>query len=78
MSGPDAHHHGSQILQAGFSWKKASDATAVEFPPAPLHIQPTAENEKYSKLSNGLIPPLSQLKLLSLGGVHTPMHSCGL
>ena len=77
VSGADAHHHGGQILQAGFSWRKASDATAVECPPAPFHLQSVTENEKYSKLSNGLIPQLSQLKLLSLG-VHTPMHSCGL
>jgi hypothetical protein len=71
VSGADAHHHGGQILQAGFSWRKASDATAVECPPAPFDLEPATENEKYSKLSNGLIPPLSQLKLLSLGGAHT-------
>ena len=71
VSGPDAHHHGGQILQAGFSWRKASDATAVECPPAPFDLKAVTENEKYSKLSNGFIPPLSQLKLLSLGGAHT-------
>ena len=71
VSGADAHHHGGQILQAGFSWRKASDATAVECPPAPFDLKAVTENEKYSKLSNGFIPPLSQLKLLSLGGAHT-------
>ena len=30
LGGSEAHVHGDEILTAGFSWKKASDATAVE------------------------------------------------
>jgi len=58
-------------LQAGFSWQKASDATAVEAPPAPFNAESIAANDRYEQLSGGFIPPLSQLKLLSLGGGHT-------
>ena len=33
LTGPDSHAHGEEILDIGFSWKKAADATAQELPP---------------------------------------------
>jgi len=73
ISGADSQHHGEDILDVGFSWKKASDATAFEVPPPS-----TAETEANTKfnnlmvdLSNSLIPPLTFLKLLSVGGSFT-------
>lgn len=71
VGGSEAHHHGARILQAGFSWKKSSDATAFECPPEPHDADAKAENDTLVNLSGGLIPPLAQLKLLSVGGGHT-------
>ena len=71
VGGSEAHFHGRQILQAGFSWAKAADATSVEAPPPPLDKEAVEENEKFVSLSDGLIPPLSQMKLMSVGGGHT-------
>jgi len=71
VGGSEAHWHGAQVLQAGFSWAKAADATAIEAPPPPHDNEAVAANAKYVSLSDGLIPPLSQMKLLSIGGGHT-------
>ena len=71
VGGSEAHFHGAQILQAGFSWAKAADATAVEAPPYPHDMEAAAANDKFVSLSDGLIPPLSQMKLMSIGGGHT-------
>ena len=74
VGGSEAQVHGLQVLsKAGFSLKKASDATAFQSPPA--HTQHFREakafNDKQCSLSNGLVPPLSKLILLSVGGTHT-------
>ena len=71
VGGSEAHHHGAQILQAGFSWQKAADAAAVECPPPPYDEEARTSNEAFVALSDGLIPPLEQLKLLSIGSGHT-------
>ena len=71
VSGSEAHHHGAQILRSGFSWRKAADATAFEVPPPPHDTEAKACNEQFAALSGGAIPPLQQLKLLSVGGGHT-------
>ncbi len=75
VEGLESHTHGMQILQSGFSWKKAADAAAVEA----KHDDKEAwdANERIVHLSGGFIPPLQQLKLLSVGGGRTPMPSCG-
>ena len=56
-------------MTAGWSWAKAADATAFEF----LEGDKAAieANDRWIKLSGGLLPELSQLKLLSVGGAHT-------
>jgi hypothetical protein len=71
VGGLESHIHGMQILQAGFSWKKAADAAAVEA----KHDDKEAweANERFVHLSGGFIPPLHQLKLLSVGG---GTHQC--
>ena len=71
VGGSEAHHHGAQILKAGFSWSKCSDVVAIESPPAPHDAEAVAANLQYEALSDGLIPPLHMLRLLSLGGGHT-------
>ena len=71
VGGSEAHHHGSDILKMGFSWKKAADATAFECPPPPYDDEAQKLNTEWVELSNGLIPPLRQLRLLSVGGAHT-------
>ena len=69
LSGADVHAHGDEILQSGFSWRRASDATAVEIDPTDKDAK--SFNEKLANLSGGLIPALRQLKLLSIGSSHT-------
>jgi hypothetical protein len=72
VGGSEAHHHGAQILKTGFSWAKASDAAAFEVP-TDTHALEEARtvNDGIVALSGGFIPPLVQLRLLSVGGGHT-------
>eukprot|EP00971_Amphidinium_carterae_P342682 6482083-Amphidinium_carterae.1 len=65
------HQHGHEILQAGFSWSKCQDATAVEVPPSPLDKAAKDLNTKVVEMSKGLLPVLPDIKLLSLGSGHT-------
>ena len=69
VGGLESHTRGMQILQSGFSWKKAADAAVVEA----KHDDREAwdANERFVHLSGGFIPPLQQLKLLSVEGAHT-------
>lgn len=69
VGGSESHHHGDKILQAGWSWRKCSDATCVEHDPT--DEQAVKDNELFVSLSGGYIPPLAQLKYLSIGGGHT-------
>ena len=63
------HQHGEQILQQGFSFKKASDATCIEVRDG-VAPEDLAMNTETVALSNGLLPPLTSLKALSVGGAH--------
>ena len=74
LSGADVHTHGDEILQSGFSWRRASDATAVEIDPNDIDAK--SLNDKLANLSGGLIPTLRQLKLLSIGSSHTNSFTC--
>ena len=67
----DAHTHGGQILKCGFSWAKAADAACVEAPPAPHDRDAKESNQRLIELSSGHIPPLAQIRYLSIGGGHT-------
>ena len=60
---------------AGFSWRKASDATAVQAPP-----QGSAElervlriNKQLAESSNDMLPPLNEggIRIMGVGGNHT-------
>ena len=62
VGGSEAQHHGLKVRKAGFSWQKASDATAFER--APDDIASVKWNDELVKMSGGLIPPLVALKLL--------------
>ena len=64
------HQHGEQILAQGFSFKKAADATCVEVGGC-VSPEDDAINKDTVALSNGLLPPLTALKALSVGGAHT-------
>ena len=63
--------HGAKITRQGLSWKKASDATAVEPPTNKKLDDAIKDNNKWVELSNGLLPPLSDMKALSIGGANT-------
>ena len=67
----EAHHHGARIVQSGWSWSKASDVSALECPPPPYDRDAQQMNKLYVDMSEGGIPPLRLLKLLSIGGAHT-------
>ena len=69
VAGADSHAHGDQIIIAGFSWRKASDATAIEADPQDAEAR--AFNDCLVALSDGLIPMLTMLKLVSVGSSHT-------
>ena len=71
VGGSEAHHHGAQILQAGFSWARAADAACFECPPGEKGAEAKSCNDRLVALSQGLIPPLAQIKYLSVGGGHT-------
>ena len=51
--------------------KKASDATAAEVPPPPHDEAELKSNRALEDRSRGLIPPLTELKYVSVGGSHT-------
>ena len=71
VGGSEAHHHSADIIEIGFSWRKASDAAAFEWPPAPHDSKAQEVNITWVELSGGYIPSSTQLKLLSVGGGHT-------
>ena len=66
------HKHGEEIMRLGFSLSKCADATAVEKPPPPPFDNHELEfNDKIIAMSNGMLPPLGEMQLLSLAGGHT-------
>ena len=71
VGGSEAHHHGAKILKAGFSKAKCNDVCAMEVPPHPKDKEAVQSNTELVALSSGTIPPLAQLRLLSVGGGHT-------
>lgn len=74
MVGRDAHDHGAWILKNGFSYKKCDDV--VCFTHNPADTAAVDFNKTLVDLSGGLIPPLAELRFLSVGG-GTPTPSCG-
>ena len=71
VGGTEAQKHGKDVLTEGFSWKKASDAACFDCPPPPLDAEHKAFNRAMCDQSQGIIPPLSMLTALSVGGSHT-------
>ena len=63
--------HGGKILSIGFPQKSCGNATEMRCPPEPFDEMPTAWNDQQIAVSDGLIPKLGQLQILSLGGGHT-------
>ncbi|MDA8582877.1 hypothetical protein N9L68_01565 [bacterium] len=71
VGGTEAQKHGKDVLTEGFSWKKASDAACLDCPPPPLDAEHKAFNRSMCDQSQGIIPPLSVMTALSVGGSHT-------
>ena len=65
------HEHGHDVVRSGFSWSKASDAVALEVPPAPHNAEILRTNKELVHLSDGLVPEFGHLKLAAVGGSHT-------
>ena len=63
-----SHHHGHDIIQQGWSWRKASDAVAVQH-------DGDEELEEFNKtivnLSDGMFPEIQNMSLLSISASHT-------
>ena len=71
VGGADSQHLGFGILQVGWSWSKAKDATAIQSPPGSLTTEAAEYNKMLVDASDGLIPPLTLMRCLTIGGGHT-------
>ena len=72
VSGIAVHQHGAKILKAGWSAKKCSDVCAFEVDSSSDHSSSLASsNDQLVRLAGGLLPQLSGLRLVSVGGAHT-------
>ena len=73
ISAAEVHKHGMDILTAGFSLRKAADATAIEADAEWSNHwqQANTFNDNLVKLADGMLPKLEELKLLSIGSSHT-------
>ena len=63
-----SHNHGYEICMQGWSWRKASDAVAVEYVG---DEESKTFNEQLVALSDGMFPPLASMTLLSISASHT-------
>ena len=71
--GIDATHSqnlGNNILKVGWSWRKCADSSAIQSPPEPWLKFVNESNRELSALSGDLIPPISQIDILTMGGGH--------
>ena len=67
--GAEAHAHGATIMRQGFSLKKCEDVVVFT-----CKADDTAShdfNRQLVALSQGQIPPLAELRFVSVGGAHT-------
>ena len=71
VGGTEAQKHGKDVLTEGFSWKQAADAACFDCPPPPLDAEHKAFNIHMCDQSQGIIPALSLLSAISVGGSHT-------
>lgn len=69
--GNDAQWLGDRILDIGWSDKKTEDSSALQMPPAPLDKQIREFNKSLSQLSDGLVPDLQDIDVITVGGGHT-------
>ena len=63
-----AHLHGVQIVHQGWSWSKCADVAATEVKDPDSVPDAVAMNNSTVDMANGLLPPLTSLKALSIGG----------
>ena len=71
--GTSMNTHIGNIVDHGFSFKKITDATAIE-PPSHAtaeHKEQVEFQQTQIDLADGLLPVLKALKALSIGGGHT-------
>ena len=69
VAGAQAHEHGATILKQGFSLKKCEDVVCFTHKPGDKVAEEF--NRTLVELSGGQIPPLAELRFLSVGGCHT-------
>lgn len=67
------HQHGWEIVSAGFSPAKAADVLCIEMAPEghPACAEARKANQELYSLADGLLPPVGDMKYISLGGGHT-------
>ena len=64
-----SHYHGHEVIQQGWSWRKAEDAVAVECLSDDLESK--SFNDDMVALSDGMFPIIILLKVLSISASHT-------
>jgi hypothetical protein len=69
--GSDAQELGAEILSDGWSWHKCAHSTAFQAPPGDWIEEAKAFNDHLVSLSEGVIPELRSLQVLSVGCSHT-------
>lgn len=67
---------GNDVLKTGWSWKRSSDSSCILAPPAPWAKFCEESNTRLADLSGGLIPHVTQLEVLTMGG-GIQIASCG-
>ena len=67
----DSQHLGGEVLDQGWNDKKTEESSAFQIPPPPLDVECKVFNQEIVILSDGLIPPLDDVDILTVGGSHT-------
>ena len=67
---------GNDVLKTGWSWKRSSGSSCILCPPAPWDKFCEESNTRLADLSGGLIPHVTQLEVLTMGG-GIQIASCG-
>ncbi len=69
--GSDSQVLGGDILARGWSDQRTEESSAFQKPPPPLDSECKSFNQRLIDLSDGLIPELDDIDILTVGGSHT-------
>ena len=69
--GGDSQWLGKTILDQGWDDTRTRESSAFDLPPPPLDREEREFNQRLIELGDGLIPPLEDLDVTTVGGSHT-------